>query len=306
MSLCSSIKLIDGHHSGKRNIWLAEILFFLVVALYAAAVLWITSRRSRVLPATLVVGTVAGLVLGVVMYVVAPLGLSKEATNPWLPGSDIDPLVFLAWILVLFGPFTAGALAYRRCTASNGPPPPTGDRARQVVAAGLLANLVGALFVTVLGTGTIALMINASWLRNWLYHGRHLLFGVAGLQPVLRGDPGAIGYSHEITAVSDAGALNAICIGFLLIAALETGFVAWLMWETARMEPDDPRRGDSGQPDPEQPLDPPDGTQLADVADDEAGSAVGVLSLHDRSPDIERDRCVVSLADEAVLPVGTR
>ena len=279
----------------------------MVLALYAAAIVWMTSRRSRVAPATLVIGTGAGLVLGVVMYVVAPLGLSKEATNPWLPGADIDPLVLLAWILVLFGPFTAGALAFRRYTASNGPPPPTGDQARQVVAAGLLANLVGALFVTVLGTSTIALMINASWLRNWLYHGRHLLFGVAGLQPVLRGNPGAIAYSHQITAVSDAGALGALGIGFLVIAALETGLVGWLMWETARMEPDDPRRSDGGQPDPEPAPYRPSGARLADIADDEVGSAVGVLSLRDRGRDIEQERRrLVTLADDAAQPVGSR
>ena len=229
------------------------------------------------------------------MYVVAPLGLSKEATNPWLPGSDIDPLVMLAWILVLFGPFTAGALAFRRFKASNGPPPSTGDQTRQVVAAGLLANLVGALFVTVLGTGTIALMINASWLRNWLYHGRHLLFGVAGLQPVLRGDPGAIAYSHEITAVSDAGGLTALCIGFLVIAVMETGFVAFLMWETARMEPDDPRQGDGGQPDPEPAPDRPNDPQVLDGAPDEPGSVFGVIGLHEQDPSDENTRVLVSM-----------
>jgi hypothetical protein len=50
---------------------------------------------------------------------VAPLGLSKAATNPWLPGSDIDPLVLLAWILVLFAPLAAGFVARRRYTRSG-------------------------------------------------------------------------------------------------------------------------------------------------------------------------------------------
>jgi hypothetical protein len=66
------------------------------MALYAAAILWMTSRRSRVAPVTLAIGTGAGIVLGAVMYAVAPLGLSSAATDPWLPGSDIDPLVALA------------------------------------------------------------------------------------------------------------------------------------------------------------------------------------------------------------------
>ncbi len=288
---------IDGHQGGKRNIWFLEFLLFFVLALYAGAIVWITSRRSRVAPATLVVGTGAGLVLGAVMYVVAPLGLSKAATNPWLPGNEIDPFVLLAWILVLCGPWAAGALAYRRYMASSAPPPPIGVQVRQVVAAGILANLVGALFVAVLGTGTIALMINASWLRNWLYHGRHLLFGVAGLQPVLRGNPGAITYSHEITAVSDAGALVAVCIGFLVIAALETGFVAWLMWETSRMEPDDPRRGDGGQPDPGYGPDRPGHPQPLNGTHDDPASVVGAISLYARNPKVENTRVLIRTTD---------
>jgi hypothetical protein len=34
-----------------------------------------------------------------VMCAVAPLGLNNGATDPWLPGSQVDPLVALAWIL---------------------------------------------------------------------------------------------------------------------------------------------------------------------------------------------------------------
>jgi hypothetical protein len=223
-----------------------------------------------------------------------------------LPGSDIDPFVFLAWILVLLGPGVAAGVAYQRYTASNGPTLPRGDQVRQVVAAGLLTDLVGALFVNVLGTGTIATMINASWLRSWLYQGQHLLFGVAGLQPVLRGDPGALAYSHEITAVSDAGVLAAVLIGFLVIAAAETGFLAWCMLVGEPTEHGDPRRSGGGPPDPQQPPDPPGGAQLAEIAEHEVGVAVRVLSLYDNGGDIEHERCLVGLADDAVEPVGTR
>jgi hypothetical protein len=286
--------------------WLTAILSLVLLGLYAIAIFWITSRRSRVAPATLVIGTVSGLVLGVVMYVVAPLGLSKAATNPWLPGSDIDPLVFLAWVLVLLGPGVAAGVAYQRYTASDGPPPTRGDQVRQVVAGALLTNLVGALIVNVVGTGTIATMINASWLRSWLYHGRHLLFGVAGLKPVLRGDPGAIAYSHEITAVSDAGVLAAVLVGFLVIAALEAGYLAMCMLVGEPTEHGDPRRSGGDPPGPQQPPDPPGGSQLARVAEHEVGADVRVLSLYDNGGDIEQERCLVGLADDAVEPVGTR
>jgi hypothetical protein len=262
-----------------------DIVFFSVVALYAVALVWMTSRRSRVAPATLVIGTTAGIVLGVVMYVVAPLGLSKAATNPWLPGSDVDPLVVLAWLLVLCGPWAAACLACSRYTASSDSPPPKNDLVRQVLAAGLLANLVGALIVAVFGTGTIALMINAPWLRNWLYHGQRLEFGVAWLQPVLRGDPGAIAYSHQIAAVSDWGPLVLVCIAFLVIAVLQVGFVAVCMGVDPQMEPGDPRRGNGGgDPDPQPVSDWPGAFQV-EPADSCAASIVGMFDVHELAMD---------------------
>jgi len=83
---------------------LGEILLLILTALYVVALLWVTSRRSRVAPSSLAAGTGAGIVFGLVMYSVAPLGLSKDATNPWLPRAQIDPLVALAWILLFGGP----------------------------------------------------------------------------------------------------------------------------------------------------------------------------------------------------------
>ena len=171
--------------------WPPEILFLVFMALYAAAILWMTSRRSRVAPATIAIGSGAGIVLGAVMYAVAPLGLSKAATNPWLPGSDVDPLVALAWMLLLTAPVAAAVAADRRYTASSASPPLAGARVRQVVVAGLLTNLVGALFVTVLGTGTIALMLKATSVRHWLYHGQHLTVRCRRAATLLAGQPGS-------------------------------------------------------------------------------------------------------------------
>jgi hypothetical protein len=193
-------RLVAG--SGFGNSWGGEIIFLVVMALFTAAILWLTSQRSRVAPATLAVGAGGGIAAGVVLYAVVPLGLSNAATNPWLPGSDIDPLVVLAWILMLLAPVAAGAEAYRRCTAA-GSAPPIGVRARQIAAAGLLTNLVAALLVTVSGTGTIAAMLTAPWLRNWLYRGQPLA-GVGRLRLLVQGDQAALAYSHQITAAVDA------------------------------------------------------------------------------------------------------
>ena len=93
------------------------------------------------------------------------------------------------------------------------------------MAAGLLTGLAGALFVTVSGTGTIAAMLTAPWLRNWLYHG-HPLSGVSGLRLLLRGNPATLAYSHQITAAADAPPFLIICIVFPLIALVLAGFGA--------------------------------------------------------------------------------
>lgn len=239
------------------------------MALYVAAILWLTSRRSRVAPATLAIGTGAGLALGLVMYAVAPLGLSKDATNPWLPGSDVDPLMLLAWLLVLGGPVAAAVIADRHYTASSSSPPSAGARIRQVMAAGLLVSLTGALVVDVLGTGTTAVMLREAWLRNWLYHGQHLLYGVQNLSADLRTMP-AIAYSHQLTGSVDASAFNFICVAFPLIALALSAFAALILWGDATAGQGHPRPGGGGPPGPEPAPDPPDGGRLAGVTDDDA------------------------------------
>jgi hypothetical protein len=84
------------------------------MALYAAAILWLTSRQSQVAPAAL------------------------TADSSALPGSDIDPLVVLAWIPMLLAPVTAGIAPYRRHAAS-GSAPPAPAAARQTVTIALAA-----------------------------------------------------------------------------------------------------------------------------------------------------------------------
>ena len=129
---------------------------------YVGVILFLTSRRSRVTRSTLAIGTSAGLSLGVVMYVVAPLGLNNYATNPWLPGSEVDPLVALAWILLVGGPVVAAVLASRRCRELDGAKPPYRVTIGQGIAAGVLATGTGALLATAMGTGTTALMLKSA------------------------------------------------------------------------------------------------------------------------------------------------
>src|SRR5262249_8701391 len=76
--------------------WGGEFIVLLITLGYLGVVLVLTSRYARLAPATLTAGAGAGLVLGLVVYAVDPLGGDKYATNPWLRGSASDPLVALA------------------------------------------------------------------------------------------------------------------------------------------------------------------------------------------------------------------
>jgi len=257
-------------HQGK------DVLLLIVMALYVPVIVWLTSKRSGVAPTTLTVATRFGIAFGIVMYAVAPLGLSKAATNPWLPGSDVDPLVLLAWALLITGPVAAGLVADRRYRASSGSTPPSAARIRQVIAAGLLTSLSGGLFVAVLGTGTIVAMLKMAWLRNWLYHGHHLLSGVQNLSADLK-TPAAIAYSHQITGSADMGGLFAICLGFPVIALFFTAFAALAVWEDAPADGESPRPGGG----PRRPVPvpgSPQGVRLTDVGTDtlRAGSMAAV------------------------------
>jgi hypothetical protein len=217
-------RLISGPGFGDH--WKNEVVFLVVIALYATIILWVTSQRSRVAPATLAIGAVAGIALGLAWYVIGPLGFGgAPATNPWLPGSDSAPFIVLAVALLLVAPVAAMVAADRRHSATAGSACPPAARIRQILAAALLTGLTGALFVTVSGTGTIAAMLTAPWLRNWLYHG-HLLSGVAGLRSLVLGNPAALTYSHQITAATDAPPFLIICIAFPLVALVLTGLGA--------------------------------------------------------------------------------
>jgi hypothetical protein len=236
------------------------IVFVVVMSVFAAAILLLTSQRSRIAPATLWVGCRAGIAAGLVVYTVAPLGLSQDATNPWLPGADIDPLVLMAWALMIFAPVRSAVLAHRRDTAADSAPRPV--RARQAVAAGVLTSLVSALVAAGLGMVTTALMVREGWLRQWLYHGQHQLYGIAGLRSLVQSNPQAIAYSHQLTGSTDASVFLVICIAFPLLTLALTGLSFLDLGEPAARR-DNPPQGGGGSPGPQLVPPPPGGGQLA-------------------------------------------
>ncbi len=250
---------VGGKLGSNPSYGTGEILFLVVVAAYVTAIFWMTSRRSSVTPATMAIGTGGGVIFGAVMYSVAPLGLTKYATNPWLPGSDVDPLVVLAWVLLFGVPVAVSLLAGLRYPGPADSGPFTKTKIFQGIVAGLLANLSGTLAVTVLGTGTIALMLHATWLRTLFDHGHHLNAVVV--------------YSHEIDAVTNAPPYLTMCLAFPLIAmcmSMMGGAGAW--GSTSATGQGGPPRGDGpGQPDPP-PGQPGSGQRV------EAGSGVERLT----------------------------
>ena len=196
------------------NFTAGDVAIVIITAIGVAVILALTARRVAVTPATLAIGVGAGLVLGAAMFAVDPLGVNKYVTAPWLHGSwsDMIPagraqhLVALAWIMLFCAPLAAGFLAAWRCHVPGPPEQVTAVRAWQGVAAGLVANIVGALSVTVLGIGTTALLIKSAWARDLLYHGQHLTSSVV--------------YGRELFAVQNTQGYDIICIIFPLIGAL--------------------------------------------------------------------------------------
>lgn len=163
-----------GQHNPKLASLASWSSFLLILAGYVAVVLMVTAQRSRVGSAALLIGTGAGLVLGTVMYAIMPLGVGKYASAPWLRGSAIDPLVALAWVLLLGGPVVAALLAGWRYRDAEVALSAVDARIRQSVAAGVLATSVGSLVVSVLGPVTIALLPRWDVLARVLYPGQHL------------------------------------------------------------------------------------------------------------------------------------
>jgi hypothetical protein len=231
--------LVPGTSTGGPTVP-SEVMLLLLTACGLAAVLTLTARRTAVAPATLAIGAGAGLVLGVVMYAVAPLGFNpKFPDRPWLHGSAAGPFVVLVWILLFGAPVAAGAIAGRCCHVPDDPGEACAARARQGFAAGLVSGGVGAAFVTVLGTGTTALLVKSAWVRGVLYHGQHLTASAV--------------YGRELFASQDVAGYFFLLVGFPLIG-LAMALTGVGIAEAARPLPDGGGPGRPGGPAGPEPI----------------------------------------------------
>ena len=142
--------------AGLAGAWAGEIVFLVMAAAYVAGILAVTARRPPAGPAALVSGTGAGVLAGLIMYVLPPVGGLLHVTNVW-PTRVYEAARALAAPVVL-GVVVAAGLAAARRTSGRGSKLPLADaRARQGVAAGLCAGAAAALVTSVLGIGTVAL-----------------------------------------------------------------------------------------------------------------------------------------------------
>ncbi len=140
--------------------WTGEITFLAVMACYAAVLLAGTARRSPAAPASVRASILAGTALGVLIYLLGPLGFPLRFTGPW-PVHLYDAAIFLGTLLAVSAPVATGLRAARRTAG------PMAARIRHGALAGLCTGVAAALVVTVLSTATIALLPHDALLRNW-------------------------------------------------------------------------------------------------------------------------------------------
>ena len=244
---------VPGSVSGSSG-WAGEIGILVFTACFLAVLLALTARRAPVAPATLAIGAGAGLMLGVVIYAIAPLGLNvKFPDRPWLHGSAADTVGALAWILLFGAPLVAGVLAGRRCDVEDDPAQATVTQAWQGFAAGAVSGGVGAMLVTVLGAGTTALMVRSAWVRDLLYHGPHLTASAV--------------YGRELYASQDVSAYFLLLFGFPIIGLI-MGLVGTGIANLKPRLPDGGRPGGPPGPGGPEPLPaPPDGGRHVDAGE---------------------------------------
>jgi hypothetical protein len=148
------------------GIWTGELIFLLVLVVYLAGLLAVTARRPPATPSAIAIGTCAGVLAGLILYVLPPQGSPLRAASSWF--TDLYGAGrLLAVPLVAAAAIAAGVKAARRTSRHNGKLPLHTARARQGVAAGVCAGMAAAVTVSVLGISTIALVPSDARVLEW-------------------------------------------------------------------------------------------------------------------------------------------
>jgi hypothetical protein len=144
-----------------------SVMFFVVVAIYTVALLLITRQRSRVEPSTLAIAGGFGLLAGLALCALVPLGNFRNPDALALTSTYSFVLVLVA----LAPPLLTGALAARRAPTER-----AGRKPRLGIAQGMVAGLVS-------GAGS-ALVLTVVTLATMLLFSGHVVPGTeAGADP---------------------------------------------------------------------------------------------------------------------------
>jgi hypothetical protein len=250
------------------GIWAGEAVFLVVLAAYLAGLLAVTAQRPPAAAGALAIGARAGLAVGLIMYVLPPVGHPLHIANIWMMRL-YDAARVLALALAFGITIAAGIAAARRTRARGGRLPVTDARARHGVAAGLCAGAAAAVIVCVLGASTAALLPHKAASITWTLPDRNISPGGAVDQHLSLGlnvrrhispaatvgraaAPGAV-YKFEV-GVSDSAA------GYLLVLILFPVFGAGLGAWGGLYGAGQPRRpggGGGGGPKGPDPVPPP-------------------------------------------------
>jgi len=199
---------------GPARAWTGEVVFLSVMAGYAALILVCTARRSPAAPGTVAIGVATGAALGVLAYVLGPLGFPLRFTGPW-PASLYDAAMALGVLLGLCAPVLVALAAARRVDRSR----PAVSRIGQCAMAGLWTGTAAALVVAVLSTATIALLPYDSGLRYWASSHVGQWTSIVSQWTPIYGPRGYFGYVAGTSAFA-AGYLVVLLLGPLFGAAL--------------------------------------------------------------------------------------
>jgi hypothetical protein len=191
---------------GMISVWVDQSLFLFIIAVYLTGLLILTAQRPGVATATRRAGTGAGLILGTVLFAVAPAG----GSSPWLQIQPSWPIMLPAVVAVFGVPFLAGLRAGLRAGRQF---PAAGDqqqadraRVRQGLVAGFITSGTATLMVTALGTVVIALTARSGWMLHWLHPGQQLSAARA-YQDSLMASVGVYGYLVVLAFVPGIGLL---------------------------------------------------------------------------------------------------
>ena len=188
--------------------WAGEILFLVVLALYLAALLASTARRPPVALAPLMIGTSAGVAVGLILYALPPVGGPLHPVGAWL---DVYDAARVVAVLLIVGVILVAAVAAARGAAGPDSALRLADApVRRGLAAGLCAGAAAAVVFSVLDLTTIALVPGELNHLQWALSGRHL-------------SPGAI-FQFEMS-LTDTAAGHLLAL--VLFPLLGAGVGAW-------------------------------------------------------------------------------